>query len=143
MLSKVDQIYNIGQNAVNKRQLKNKNEQYFAVRLLIFKVAETFCWFFIRDCLYLKSSIHQIVMLQSLSLQINEYEYLLWLETENFQPTEMIGLGSYPTCLLVSFFIRNHQRPQFKIKLFCVIIPGNEHVPFGYLSNFWHKRLFC
>jgi hypothetical protein len=34
---------NFGQNAVNKSQFKNKNEQYCAVRLFIFKVAETFC----------------------------------------------------------------------------------------------------
>ncbi len=34
--------YNFGQNAVNKRQFKNKNEQYCAVRLSNFKVAETF-----------------------------------------------------------------------------------------------------
>jgi hypothetical protein len=31
--------YNFVQNAVNKRQLKNKNEQYCAVRLFIFKAA--------------------------------------------------------------------------------------------------------
>jgi hypothetical protein len=34
--------YNFGQNAVNKSQFKNKNEQYCAVRLFIFRVAETF-----------------------------------------------------------------------------------------------------
>jgi hypothetical protein len=53
MLSKIDHnIYNFGQNAVNKRRLRNKNEQYCAVGLFIFKVAETFCRFFIRDCHY-------------------------------------------------------------------------------------------
>jgi hypothetical protein len=35
--------YNFGQIAVNKRQSKNKNEQYYAVGLFIFKVDETFC----------------------------------------------------------------------------------------------------
>lgn len=35
--------FNFGQNAVKKGQLKSKNEQYCAVRLLNFKVAETFC----------------------------------------------------------------------------------------------------
>jgi hypothetical protein len=49
---KLIKTYNFGQNAVNKRQLKNKNEQYCAIRLFIFKVAETFCKFFIRDCQY-------------------------------------------------------------------------------------------
>ena len=32
---KLIKTYNFGQNAVNKRQLKNKNEQFCAVRLLI------------------------------------------------------------------------------------------------------------
>ncbi len=49
---KLIKTYNFGQNVVNKRQLKNKNEQYGAIRLFIFKVAETFCPFFIRDCQY-------------------------------------------------------------------------------------------
>jgi hypothetical protein len=40
---KLIKICNFGQNAVNKRQFKNKNEQYCAVRLFIFKLAETFC----------------------------------------------------------------------------------------------------
>jgi hypothetical protein len=40
---KLIKTYNFGQIAVNKRQLKNKNEQYCAVRLFIFKVDETFC----------------------------------------------------------------------------------------------------
>ncbi len=39
---KLIKTYNFGQNAVNKSQFKNKNEQYCAVRLLIFKVAKTF-----------------------------------------------------------------------------------------------------
>ncbi len=43
---------NFGQNAVNKSQFKNKNEQYCAVRLFIFKVAETFCQFSVCDCRY-------------------------------------------------------------------------------------------
>jgi hypothetical protein len=34
---------NFGQNAVNKRQLKNENELHSAVRLFIFKVAMIFC----------------------------------------------------------------------------------------------------
>jgi hypothetical protein len=49
---KLIKIYNFGQNEVNKRQLKNKNEQYCAIRLFIFKVAKTFCQFFVRDCQY-------------------------------------------------------------------------------------------
>ncbi len=32
---KLIKTYNFGQNAVNKRQLKHKNEQYCAVRLFI------------------------------------------------------------------------------------------------------------
>ncbi len=40
---KLVKTYNFGQNAVNERQFKNKNEQYCAVRLFNFKVAETFC----------------------------------------------------------------------------------------------------
>ncbi len=40
---KLIKIYNFGQNVMNKRQLKNKNEQYCAIRLFIFKVVETFC----------------------------------------------------------------------------------------------------
>jgi hypothetical protein len=40
---KLIKTYNFGQNASNKRLLKNKNEQYCAVWLFIFKVAETFC----------------------------------------------------------------------------------------------------
>ncbi len=47
---KLIKTYNLGQNALNKRQLNQKNEQYCAVRLFIFKVAETFCQFFVRDC---------------------------------------------------------------------------------------------
>ncbi len=43
---------NFGQNAVNGRQFKNKNEQYCAVWLFNFKVAETFCRFSVRDCRY-------------------------------------------------------------------------------------------
>jgi hypothetical protein len=39
---KLIKTYNFGQNAAKKRQLKNKNEQYCAARLLIFNVAETF-----------------------------------------------------------------------------------------------------
>ena len=42
--------YNFGQNAVNKSQFKNKNEQYCAVMLFIFKVAETFGQFFVCNC---------------------------------------------------------------------------------------------
>jgi hypothetical protein len=38
--SKLIKTYNFGQNVVNKRQLKNKNKQYCAVTLFIFKVAE-------------------------------------------------------------------------------------------------------
>jgi hypothetical protein len=44
--------YNFGQNAANKRQLKNKSEQFYAVRLFIFEAAETFCQFFARNCQY-------------------------------------------------------------------------------------------
>jgi hypothetical protein len=43
---------NFGQSAVNKSQSKNKNEQYCAIMLFIFKVAETFCQFSIQDCHY-------------------------------------------------------------------------------------------
>ncbi len=50
--TKLIKTYNFGQNAVNKRQLKNKNEQYCSVRLFIFKVAKTFCQFFVRDYQY-------------------------------------------------------------------------------------------
>jgi hypothetical protein len=50
--SKLIKTYNFEQNAVNKRQFKNKNEQYCAVGLFIFKVAETFCHFFVRHCQY-------------------------------------------------------------------------------------------
>ncbi len=46
---KLIKTYNFGQIAVNKRQSKNKNEHY---RLFIFKVAETFCQFLVRDCQY-------------------------------------------------------------------------------------------
>ncbi len=44
--------YNFGQNADNKRQFKNKNEQYCTVRLFNFKDAKTFCQFSVCDCLY-------------------------------------------------------------------------------------------
>ncbi len=47
---KLIKTYNFIQNAVNDRQLKNKNEQYCAVRLFIFKVAETLLSIF---CLHL------------------------------------------------------------------------------------------
>jgi hypothetical protein len=47
---KLIKIYNFGQFAVNERQFKNKNEQYCAVRLFNFKVAETFCRFPVPDC---------------------------------------------------------------------------------------------
>jgi hypothetical protein len=47
---KLIKTYNFGQNTVNKRQLKNKNEQNCAVRIFIFKVAKTFCRFFVRNC---------------------------------------------------------------------------------------------
>ncbi len=40
---KLIKTYNSEQNAVNSRQFCIKNEQYCAVRLFIFKVAETFC----------------------------------------------------------------------------------------------------
>ncbi len=40
---KLIKTYNFAQRAVNKRQLKNKNEQFCAVRLFIFRVAKTFC----------------------------------------------------------------------------------------------------
>jgi hypothetical protein len=40
---KLIETYNFRQKAVNKSQYKNKNEQYCAVRLFIFIVAETFC----------------------------------------------------------------------------------------------------
>jgi hypothetical protein len=49
---KLIKSYNFGQNAINKSQLKNKSEQYCAVRLFIFKVAENFCQFSVRDCRY-------------------------------------------------------------------------------------------
>ncbi len=49
---KLSKNNNFGQNAINERQFKNKNERYCAVRLLIFKVAETFCQFPVRDCWY-------------------------------------------------------------------------------------------
>jgi hypothetical protein len=44
--------YNFGQNAINERQLKNKNEQYCTARWFILKAAKTFCQFFIRNCQY-------------------------------------------------------------------------------------------
>jgi hypothetical protein len=40
---KLIKTFIFGQNAVNERQFKNKNEQYCAARLFNFKVAETFC----------------------------------------------------------------------------------------------------
>jgi hypothetical protein len=40
---KLIKTYNFGQIADYKRQSKNKNEQYCAVRGFIFKVAKTFC----------------------------------------------------------------------------------------------------
>ncbi len=46
---KLIKTYNFGQN---KRQFKNKNEQYCTVRLFNFKVAETFCQFSVRDRRY-------------------------------------------------------------------------------------------
>jgi hypothetical protein len=46
------QTYNFGQNTVNKRQLKNKNEQYCAVGSFSFKAAETFCQFFVCEFQY-------------------------------------------------------------------------------------------
>jgi hypothetical protein len=49
---KLIKTYNFGQNTVNIRQLKNKNEHYCAVRLFIFKVAKTFCQFFVDNCRY-------------------------------------------------------------------------------------------
>jgi hypothetical protein len=39
---KLIKTFNLGKNAVNERHFKNKNEQYCAVRLFNFKVAETF-----------------------------------------------------------------------------------------------------
>ncbi len=42
---KLIKTYNFGQNAVNERQFKNKNEQNCAVWLFNFKVAEIFCRF--------------------------------------------------------------------------------------------------
>ncbi len=39
---KLIKTYSFGQNAVNERQFKNKNEQYCGVGLSNFKVAETF-----------------------------------------------------------------------------------------------------
>jgi hypothetical protein len=39
---KLIKTYNFGQNAANKRQMKNKNEQYCAVRLFISKLARLF-----------------------------------------------------------------------------------------------------
>ncbi len=66
--------YNFGQNAVNEKQFKNKNEQYCAVRLFNFKVAETFCQFSVRECWYfLPCSLHEIapkVYLHVMSLQL-------------------------------------------------------------------------
>ncbi len=49
---KLIKTYNFGQNAVNERQFKNKNEQYCAVKLFSFKVAETICKFSVCDCRY-------------------------------------------------------------------------------------------
>ncbi len=49
---KLMKTYNFGKNAVNERQFKNKNEQYCAVRLFIFKVSEAICQFSVRDCHY-------------------------------------------------------------------------------------------
>jgi hypothetical protein len=49
---KLIKTYNLGQNAVNVRQFKNKNKQYCAVRLFNFEVAETFCRFSVYDCRY-------------------------------------------------------------------------------------------
>jgi hypothetical protein len=56
-------LIKVGQNAVNKSQLKNKNEQYCAVRLFIFKVAETFCTFSVRDCCYFLPCWYPLVAL--------------------------------------------------------------------------------
>jgi hypothetical protein len=41
---KLIKTYNFGQNAVNKRQLKNKNEQYCFVRLFISKLSRLFVY---------------------------------------------------------------------------------------------------
>ncbi len=49
---KLIKTWNFGQNTINKSQYKNKNEQYCAVRLFIFIVAETFCRFSVCDFLY-------------------------------------------------------------------------------------------
>ena len=40
---KLIKTYNLGHNADNKRQMRNKNECKSAARLFIFKVAETLC----------------------------------------------------------------------------------------------------
>ncbi len=50
MLKKDDLNLQFWTNVVNKRHLENKKEQCCAVRLFIFKVAETFCQFF--QCRY-------------------------------------------------------------------------------------------
>jgi hypothetical protein len=49
---KLIKTYNFGQKAVKKSQFENKNEQYCEVRLLVFKVAKTFCQFSVCDCRY-------------------------------------------------------------------------------------------
>jgi hypothetical protein len=49
---KLIKTYNYRQNTVNKSKFKNKNEKYCAIRLFIFKVAETFFVNF-RPCLSL------------------------------------------------------------------------------------------
>jgi hypothetical protein len=78
MLFKVDQIYNFGQNTANKRQLKNKNEQYCAVRLFIFKVTEVFCQFFVPDCQYFLPPLWFLVLLQLLHAITGATAILAW-----------------------------------------------------------------
>ncbi len=108
---KLIKTYNFGQNTVNKRQMKNKNEQYCAVRLFIFKVAETFCWFFIRDCRYFlpwKVSLNQSKqflrgyfcydMMYRKRLQLQEWNEtlpLIRLDLKVPQPTQIIHLNDY------------------------------------------------
>jgi hypothetical protein len=46
---KLINTYNFGHKSANKRQIKYKNGQYCAMRLFIFKVATTFCQFFVHD----------------------------------------------------------------------------------------------
>jgi hypothetical protein len=52
LLSKVDQNLQFWTKCSQQKAIEKQNEQYCAVRLFIFKVAETFCQLFVCDCQY-------------------------------------------------------------------------------------------